>query len=60
MHSEIRVQKVELYKLSIALKEPFITSLGRDDHAHNVLVRIETDKGISVPATIHFFSAGRN
>ena len=40
------IQSVELYKLSIPLKEPFITSLGRDDNAENVLVKIITDKGI--------------
>ncbi|MEO5564124.1 MAG: dipeptide epimerase, partial [Chitinophagaceae bacterium] len=47
MHSEILIRKVELYKLSIPLKEPFITSLGRDDYAKNILVKIETDKGIT-------------
>jgi L-alanine-DL-glutamate epimerase-like enolase superfamily enzyme len=43
----ITIQQVELYKLFIPLKEPFITSLGRDDNAENVLVRILTDKGIT-------------
>lgn len=46
MHKQLVITKVELYKLSIALKEPFITSLGHDDSAHNVLVRIITDKGL--------------
>src|SRR5688572_22072629 len=45
--SEILIRQIELYRLSIPLKEPFITSLGRDDNAENVLVRIETDKGIT-------------
>jgi L-Ala-D/L-Glu epimerase len=43
----LTIQQIELYKLSIPLKEPFITSLGRDDHAENVLVKIITDKGIT-------------
>ena len=42
----VSIDKIELYKLSIPLIEPFITSLGRDDYAENVLVRITTNKGI--------------
>lgn len=41
------ITQVELYKLSIPLKEPFITSLGRDDYAHNILVRIITKSGLT-------------
>jgi o-succinylbenzoate synthase len=37
---------VELYKLSIPLIEPFITSLGKDEAAENVLVKIITDDGL--------------
>lgn len=44
---EILITRVELYKLSIPLKEPFITSLGRNDNAENVLVKISTDAGIT-------------
>jgi L-Ala-D/L-Glu epimerase len=44
--TKLIIQQVELYKLSIPLKEPFITSLGREDSAENVLVKIITDKGI--------------
>jgi L-Ala-D/L-Glu epimerase len=40
------IQQIELYKLSIPLIEPFITSLGRDDNAENVLVKIITKEGI--------------
>ncbi len=47
MSNKITIQKVELYKLSILLKEPFITSLGRDDSAENVLVRIKTNMGLT-------------
>ena len=42
----LTIKQVELYKLSIPLIEPFITSLGRDDNAENVLVRIITKEGI--------------
>lgn len=43
----LTIQQVELYKLSIPLKEPFITSLGKDDKAENVLVKIITDEGVT-------------
>lgn len=41
----LTIQQVELYKLSISLKEPFITSLGKDEQAKNVLVKIITKEG---------------
>ena len=41
------IQQIELYKLFIPLKEPFITSLGRDDNAASVIVVIKTDNGIT-------------
>lgn len=41
------IQQVELYKLSISLKEPFTTSLGTDHSADNVLVKIITTEGIT-------------
>lgn len=41
------IQQVGIYKLSIPLKEPFITSLGRDDNAENIIVKIITGKGIT-------------
>jgi L-alanine-DL-glutamate epimerase-like enolase superfamily enzyme len=44
---QILITQIELFKLSIPLIEPFITSLGRDDNAENVVVRICTDKGIT-------------
>lgn len=46
MQDQLTIQQVELYKLSIPLIEPFITSLGRDDFAENVLVKIITSEGI--------------
>jgi L-Ala-D/L-Glu epimerase len=47
MQDQLTIQQVELYKLSIPLIEPFITSLGRDDYAENVLVKIKTNEGIT-------------
>jgi len=41
------IQQIELYRIFIPLKEPFITSLGRDDNAENVLVKIMTKEGIT-------------
>ncbi len=40
------ISEISLHKLSIPLTEPFITSLGRDDDARNVVVRIRTQSGI--------------
>ncbi|MDZ4792753.1 MAG: dipeptide epimerase [Bacteroidota bacterium] len=47
MSHPLTIQQVELYKLSIPLKEPFITSLGTDTAAENVLVKIITSGGIT-------------
>jgi L-alanine-DL-glutamate epimerase-like enolase superfamily enzyme len=41
------IDYAELYKLSIPLIEPFITSLGREDKAENVLVKIVTKEGVT-------------
>jgi o-succinylbenzoate synthase len=43
---ELLIQQIGVYRLSVPLKEPFITSLGRDDNADNVVVKITTDQGI--------------
>lgn len=40
------ITKVDIFKISIPLIAPFITSLGKDDAAANVLVKIYTDKGL--------------
>jgi L-Ala-D/L-Glu epimerase len=45
--NKLTIQQVELYKLFISLKEPFITSLGREDNAENLLVKITTREGIT-------------
>jgi L-alanine-DL-glutamate epimerase-like enolase superfamily enzyme len=46
MSNKLTIQQVELYKLSIPLKEPFVTSLGTDLSAENVLIKIITNEGI--------------
>ena len=46
MNNKLTIQQVALYKLSIPLIEPFITSLGRDENAENVLVKIMTAEGL--------------
>lgn len=46
MHKQtLTITQTELYKLSIPLIEPFVTSLGSDDYAKNVLVKIKTAEG---------------
>ena len=40
--SELRIKQVEIYKSPIKLKEPFIISLGKYNHANNVVVVIKT------------------
>ncbi len=46
MSTSLTIRRVELYKLSIPLIEPFTTSLGTDTAAENVLVKIITTEGI--------------
>jgi L-alanine-DL-glutamate epimerase-like enolase superfamily enzyme len=47
MSSPLTIESVAIYKLSIPLKEPFITSLGTDLSAANILIRIMTKEGIT-------------
>jgi len=47
MKDELRISQIELYKLFIPLKEPFIISLGPIYDAENVLVVIHTEEGIT-------------
>ncbi len=47
MSNSLTIRQVELYKLSIPLKEPFTTSLGTDYSAENVLIKIITNEGIT-------------
>lgn len=46
MNQKLTISQVELYKLSIPLKEPFVTSLGTDLSASNILVKIYTNEGL--------------
>ncbi len=41
------IRQIEIYKVSIPLKEPFITSLGKEVNADNIVIVIRTDKGLS-------------
>lgn len=41
------IHRIELYRLSIPLIEPFTTSLGTETAAHNVLVKIITARGLT-------------
>ena len=46
MNSQLLITRIDIYKMSIPLTAPFITSLGTDYSAANVLVRITTNKGL--------------
>ena len=43
----MKISRIEIYQSPIELKEPFITSLGPDTHAENVVVVIHTDEDIT-------------
>jgi L-Ala-D/L-Glu epimerase len=47
MSDKLTIRQVELYKLFIPLKEPFIISLGPIHNAENVVVVIRTKEGIT-------------
>ena len=47
MQDELTISKIELYKLFVPLKEPFVISLGSIFNAENVLVIIHTKEGIT-------------
>ena len=47
MSNKLTIREIELYKFSIPLIEPFTTSLGVDESADNVLVKIKTNEGIT-------------
>ena len=44
---DLQIIQIELYKLFIPLKEPFVISLGTIHNAENVIVVIRTNKGIT-------------
>ena len=43
----MKITAIELYKMPVRLKDPFVISLGSFDYAENVVVVIRTDTGIS-------------
>lgn len=45
--SGLPITQIEIYKLSILLKEPFVISLGTTHNAENIIVVIRTDKWLS-------------
>ena len=47
MSTDCTIQQVELYKLLIPLKEPFVISLGPVNSAESVIIRIRTSNGIT-------------
>jgi L-alanine-DL-glutamate epimerase-like enolase superfamily enzyme len=47
MATKLTIQQVELYKLLIPLKEPFVISLGPQYDAESIIVIIKTDAGIT-------------
>lgn len=47
MTTALTIDRIQLFKLSIPLKEPFITSLGVDESAENVVVKIMTKEGLT-------------
>lgn len=47
MNQELIISQVEVYKLFIPLKEPFVISLGPINNAENVVVVIRTQEGIT-------------
>jgi L-Ala-D/L-Glu epimerase / N-acetyl-D-glutamate racemase len=46
MSESLTITQIEIYKLSVPLKEPFITSLGKEESADNIFVKIVTNTGI--------------
>lgn len=47
MSRENSIRQVELYRLSVPLIEPFITSLGKEEAAENIIVKILTEDGLT-------------
>jgi L-alanine-DL-glutamate epimerase-like enolase superfamily enzyme len=42
----MKIKKIEIYKLNVPLKEPFIISLGTITTANSIVLKIYTDQGI--------------
>lgn len=41
----MNIEKIEIYKLNVPCKEPFVTSRGVSQHAANLALKIHTDNG---------------
>ena len=46
MSKSLTIRRVELYKLSVPLTAPFITSLGKETSTDNLVVKMITDEGL--------------
>ncbi|MEA1993105.1 MAG: dipeptide epimerase [Euryarchaeota archaeon] len=42
----MKIEEIEIYSISVPLKEPFTISLGTIENAENVILYIKTDKGL--------------
>ncbi|MCK5824695.1 MAG: dipeptide epimerase [Ichthyobacteriaceae bacterium] len=40
----MKITEIEIYKLNIALREPFVISIGKYESATNILIKIKTDE----------------
>jgi L-Ala-D/L-Glu epimerase len=47
MSEQVTISQVEIYKMRVPLKEPFVTSLGKEESADNVVIVIRTSNGIT-------------
>jgi len=47
VEKSLQITQIEIYKLSIPLKKPFVISLGTIYNAENIIVVIRTDKGVT-------------
>ncbi len=54
MQINTRIQSVEIYKLFIPLKEPFVISLGTIHDVRNVVIIIRTKDGCAGQYRTHF------
>ena len=50
---QLQITSIEIYKLCIPLKQPFVISLGTQYDADNILIIIRTNEGISGYGEVH-------
>lgn len=46
MPSSLQITKIQIYKMTIPLKSPFVISLGPITHAENIIIKIHTNQDI--------------